>query len=72
MSLDHGSSSTFDVHLTVLGADRYGVENLRNLTQIPARAATVIVGSSRGARVRRALPGVCERVGARSQTSSAR
>jgi kynurenine formamidase len=37
MSLGHGSSSTFDVHLTVLGADRCGVENLRNLKQIPAR-----------------------------------
>jgi kynurenine formamidase len=44
MSLDHGSSSTFDVHLTVLGADRYGVENLRNLKQIPARGATLILG----------------------------
>jgi kynurenine formamidase len=37
MSLDHGSSSTFDVQLTVLGADRYGVENLRNLRAIPPR-----------------------------------
>jgi kynurenine formamidase len=44
MSLDRGSSSTFDVHLTVLGADRYGVENLRNLKQIPARGATLILG----------------------------
>jgi kynurenine formamidase len=44
MSLDHGSSSTFDVHLTVLGADRYGVENLRNLKQIPARGATLVLG----------------------------
>ena len=44
MSLDHGSSSTFDVHLTVLGADHYGVENLRNLKQIPARGATLVLG----------------------------
>jgi kynurenine formamidase len=44
MSLDHGSSATFDVHLTVLGADRYGVENLRNLAQLPARGATVVLG----------------------------
>jgi kynurenine formamidase len=44
MSLDHGSSSTFDVHLTVLGADRYGVENLRNLKRIPARGATLVLG----------------------------
>jgi kynurenine formamidase len=44
MSLDRGSSSTFDVHLTVLGAQRYGVENLRNLKQIPARGATLVLG----------------------------
>jgi kynurenine formamidase len=44
MSLDHGSSATFDVHLTVLGADRYGVENLRNLRQLPARGATIVLG----------------------------
>jgi kynurenine formamidase len=44
MSLDHGSSTTFDAHLTVLGADRYGVENLRNLKQLPPRGATIVVG----------------------------
>jgi kynurenine formamidase len=44
MSLDNGSSATFDAHLTVLGADRYGVENLRNLTQLPARGATLVLG----------------------------
>ena len=44
MSLDNGSSSSFDVHLTVLGADRYGVENLRNLKEIPARGATLVLG----------------------------
>jgi kynurenine formamidase len=44
MSLDPGSSTTFDAHLTVLGADRYGVENLRNLKQIPARGATLVLG----------------------------
>jgi kynurenine formamidase len=44
MSLDHGSSTTFDVHLTVLGADCYGVENLRNLKQLPPRGATILLG----------------------------
>ena len=44
MSLDRGSSTTFDVHLTVLGADRYGVENLRNLKGIPPRGATLVLG----------------------------
>lgn len=44
MSLDHGSSTTFDVHLTVLRADCYGVENLRNLKQLPPRGATILLG----------------------------
>jgi kynurenine formamidase len=44
MSLDHGSSSTFEAHLTLLGADRYGVENLRNLKSVPERGATIYLG----------------------------
>ena len=44
MSLDNGSSSTFDAHVTVLAADRYGVENLRNLRKLPPRGATVFLG----------------------------
>ena len=44
MSLDNGSSAGFDAHLTVLGADRYGVENLRNLKRLPARGATLVLG----------------------------
>lgn len=44
LSLDHGSSTTFDVHLTVLGANRYGIENLRGLKEIPPRGATIYVG----------------------------
>jgi kynurenine formamidase len=44
LSLDHGSSSTFDTHFTVLGADRYGLENLKNLSTIPARGARAYVG----------------------------
>jgi kynurenine formamidase len=44
MSLDHGPSTTFDVHLTMLGADRFGVENLRNLAQLPPRGATAYLG----------------------------
>jgi kynurenine formamidase len=43
LSLDPGSSTSFDVHLTVLGADRYGIENLRGLSDIPARGATIYV-----------------------------
>jgi kynurenine formamidase len=44
MSLDRGSSSTFEAHFTILGADRYGVENLRNLKAIPPRGATLFLG----------------------------
>lgn len=44
LSLDHGASTTFDTHLTVLGADRYGIENLANLAHVPPRGATIVVG----------------------------
>lgn len=44
MSLDHGPSTTFDTHLTILGADRYGVENLRNLKAVPERGSTIYLG----------------------------
>jgi kynurenine formamidase len=44
LSLDFGASTTFDVHLTLLGADKYGLENLANLSHIPARGSLVYVG----------------------------
>ena len=44
MSLDPGESTTFDVHKRLLGADRYGLENVANLKKIPARGANVVVG----------------------------
>lgn len=44
LSLDPGRSQTFDAHFAVLGADRYGIENLANLDRVPARGATVTVG----------------------------
>ena len=44
LSLDVGASQTFDVHVTLLGADKYGVENLANLSEIPPRGAEVFVG----------------------------
>lgn len=44
LSLDVGESSTFEVHKRLLGADRYGIENVANLERIPARGATAIVG----------------------------
>ena len=44
LSLDPGRSQTFDAHFAILGADRYGIENLANLDRVPERGATVIVG----------------------------
>jgi kynurenine formamidase len=44
LSLDVGESTTFDVHVTFLGADKYGLENLANLSEIPSRGAKVFVG----------------------------
>lgn len=44
LSIDPGNSTTFDTHLILTGADRYGVENLANLDRIPRYGATVVVG----------------------------
>jgi kynurenine formamidase len=44
LSLDPGNSSTFPVHVNVLKTDRYGLENLANLDQIPPRGAVAYVG----------------------------
>jgi kynurenine formamidase len=44
ISLDPGNSTTFPVHLLLLGADRYGLENLANLGAVRPRGMTAIVG----------------------------
>ncbi|MEV6302156.1 cyclase family protein [Actinoplanes sp. NPDC051861] len=44
LSIDPGNSSTFDTHLILTGADRYGLENLAGLDRIPAAGATIFVG----------------------------
>jgi kynurenine formamidase len=44
LSLDNGPSQTFDVHKLLLGADKYGLENLANLKTIPPRGAETAVG----------------------------
>jgi kynurenine formamidase len=44
LSIDPGISETFDTHVILTGADRYGLENLANLDRIPARGATIMVG----------------------------
>jgi kynurenine formamidase len=44
MSLDPGNSTTFPVHLLLLGADRYGLENLAGLGRVRPKGTTAIVG----------------------------
>jgi len=44
LSIDPGNSTTFDTHVTLNGAERYGIENLANLRRIPARGAQIAVG----------------------------
>lgn len=44
LSLDPGNSTTFGTHVAVLGADKWGIENVANLKAIPAAGATLIVG----------------------------
>jgi kynurenine formamidase len=44
VSLDPGRADAFDAHLTLLSANRYGIENLANLGRIPPRGATIFVG----------------------------
>jgi kynurenine formamidase len=44
LSLDPGRSATFGAHVTLLAADRYGIENLANLDRVPARGASITVG----------------------------
>lgn len=56
LSLDVGPSTDFKVHLTVLGANLFGLENLANLAKVPPAGATVIVGAPK---VRRASGGPC-------------
>lgn len=45
LSLDHGPSADFVTHYAWLPAGRYGIENLRNLSSLPAAGATLVVGA---------------------------
>jgi kynurenine formamidase len=44
LSLDPGNSTTFAVHNRLLGADRYGIENVANLSALRPKGAFVSVG----------------------------
>ncbi|MBD0864242.1 MAG: cyclase family protein [Rhodobacteraceae bacterium] len=45
LSLDHGPSADFATHYAWLPTNRYGIENLANLDQLPATGATLVVGA---------------------------
>lgn len=45
LSLDHGASQDFATHYAWLPANRYGIECLANLDQVPAAGATLVVGA---------------------------
>lgn len=47
LSLDPGNSTTFDVHVLILGAGKYGIENVANLGSLMGKAATIICGVPR-------------------------
>ena len=44
LSLDFGASTDFGTHITLLGAGKFGVENLAGLAQVPPTGAVIIVG----------------------------
>lgn len=41
-SIDYGPSQDFIVHQIVNGADKYGLENIANLEQLPPKGATLV------------------------------
>ncbi len=45
LSLDPGNSADFAVHFSWLPGGRFGIENLANLDQLPAKGATVFIGA---------------------------
>jgi len=45
LSLDPGNDASFSTHVTILGAGGYGLENVANLSAIPAAGAHLIVGA---------------------------
>lgn len=49
LSLDIGASTSFPAHRAVLGAGRYGLENVACLGRVPPAGATLIVGGPKHA-----------------------
>lgn len=44
LSLDYGAATSFDTHVILLGASKYGLEGLAALDAVPAAGGLVIVG----------------------------
>ncbi len=49
LSLDHGPSQDFATHYAWLPQNRYGIENLAGLGDVPAAGATLVVGAPKHA-----------------------
>jgi kynurenine formamidase len=47
ISLDPGQTKSFPVHHFWLGKNKWGLENVANLGNVPARGATIVVGAPR-------------------------
>ena len=45
LSLDHGISADFKTHYAWLPTNRWGIENLANLDEVPAVGGTLVVGA---------------------------
>ena len=45
LSLDAGAAQKFVAHLAILGAGKYGVELMANLSRVPPAGATVFIGA---------------------------
>ena len=44
LSLDRGAASIPEAHLALLGADKYGLENVASLGTLPESGATIVIG----------------------------
>jgi kynurenine formamidase len=49
LSLDIGSSQSFDTHYAWLPTNRWGIENIAGLADVPAAGATLVVGAPKHA-----------------------
>jgi kynurenine formamidase len=50
LSLDPGNSADFAVHFSWLPGGRFGIENISNLDQLPAKGATIFIGAPKHAK----------------------